>query len=324
MRIPPRSLDTASADTLALLWPSACLVTREEMNLSAEAHSAQPAATHSRRLPRWAGALSFRNIGAIYVWIFLVARLHDLAARPLSHRPTAKSILNQYAITGLAALSIVLPLAAGIFDLSVGATIGFAGVFAGWCLETLGAAARGRRRADPLRRRDDRAAEQPRGREDEHRLLHRHAGDGGDHRRRHARRLRRPDHHRQRLRGLHQDRQHRPLRRPAAGPLHADRDGRAGVRARADRLRPPRIRIRLRARGLAPGRPAGRPHPHDHAGLLGDAGLLRRGRARLADRLGRPDGRARVPDPRLLRRLRRRLPVPPRPLQPLGHRSSPC
>jgi ribose transport system permease protein len=51
---------------------------------------------------------------------------------------TAKSTLNQYAITGLAGLSIVMPLAAGIFDLSIGSTIGFAGVFAGWSLNTLG------------------------------------------------------------------------------------------------------------------------------------------------------------------------------------------
>lgn len=108
------------------------------MNLSAEAHSAQPGATDRPRLPKWAGALSFRNIGAIYVWLFLVLVFTVWQPDLFPTDQTAKSILNQYAITGLAALSIVLPLAAGIFDLSIGATIGFAGVFAGWCLETLG------------------------------------------------------------------------------------------------------------------------------------------------------------------------------------------
>lgn len=106
--------------------------------MSAEAQAAPPSAERSDRAARWSAALSFRNIGAAYVWLFLVVVFAIWIPDLFLTDRTAKSVLNQYAITGLAALSIVMPLAAGIFDLSIGSVIGFAGVFAGWCLNTLG------------------------------------------------------------------------------------------------------------------------------------------------------------------------------------------
>ena len=106
--------------------------------MSADAHAAQPTGNERERLPRWLGSLSYRNIGAVYVWLFLIVVFTIWVPDLFPTDQTAKSVLNQYAITGLAALSIVLPLAAGVFDLSIGSVIGFAGVFAGWCLNTLG------------------------------------------------------------------------------------------------------------------------------------------------------------------------------------------
>jgi len=82
--------------------------------------------------------LSFRNIGAIYVWIALGIVFTIWKPDLFPTTQTLKSTLNEYAITGLAALSIVMPLAAGIFDLSIGSTVGLAGVFAGWSMNTLG------------------------------------------------------------------------------------------------------------------------------------------------------------------------------------------
>jgi ribose transport system permease protein len=93
-----------------------------------------------RRATRLAASLSFRNVGAVYVWIALIVIFAIWKPDLFPTARTAKSILNQYAITGLAALSVVMPLAAGIFDLSIGSTIGFAGVFVGWSLNTLGLA----------------------------------------------------------------------------------------------------------------------------------------------------------------------------------------
>ena len=76
--------------------------------------------------------LSYRNIGAVYVWVVLILIFSVWRSSLLLHVQTAKTILNQYSITGLAALSIVVPLATGIFDLSIGATMGLSGVAAGW------------------------------------------------------------------------------------------------------------------------------------------------------------------------------------------------
>lgn len=106
------------------------------MTTNVEVAQAPPAV--KERVASVAARLSFRNIGAVYVWIALVVIFAIWKPSLFPTTQTAKSTLNQYAITGLAALSIVMPLAAGIFDLSVGSTIGFAGVFAGWSLNTLG------------------------------------------------------------------------------------------------------------------------------------------------------------------------------------------
>lgn len=79
-------------------------------------------------------SLSPRNIGAVYVWALLVVVFAIWIPDLFLRRETFNSILNQYSITGLAALSIVLPLTTGVFDLSVGSTMGLAGVLAGWLL----------------------------------------------------------------------------------------------------------------------------------------------------------------------------------------------
>jgi ribose transport system permease protein len=106
--------------------------------MSADVEVAQPPPAWRERVAGWAGPLSYRNIGAVYVWIVLIVIFTIWQPDLFPTDRTAKSTLNQYAITGLAGLSIVMPLAAGVFDLSVGATIGFAGVFAGWSLNHLG------------------------------------------------------------------------------------------------------------------------------------------------------------------------------------------
>lgn len=87
----------------------------------------------SRRGIRWS-ALGPRNIGAIYVWIVLIAIFAIWIPDLFLTSITFRRVLNEYAITGIAALSIVLPLAAGVFDLSIGSTIGLSGIVAGWIL----------------------------------------------------------------------------------------------------------------------------------------------------------------------------------------------
>ena len=74
-------------------------------------------ATTRVRLP---GALSFRNIGAVYVWLAIAIIFAVWAPATFPTWTTARQILNENAATGLMALSVVIPLCTRTFDLSVG------------------------------------------------------------------------------------------------------------------------------------------------------------------------------------------------------------
>src|ERR1700755_2191447 len=50
---------------------------------------------------RWARGLSPRNIGAIYVWIAIIIIFTIVSPDVFPTAATAKSIVNQYAITGI-------------------------------------------------------------------------------------------------------------------------------------------------------------------------------------------------------------------------------
>jgi ribose transport system permease protein len=74
---------------------------------------------------RW---LAFDRIGGVYVLLAIIAVFGFLEPDQYLTAQTAKTVLNQYALTGLFALSLVVPLAAGVFDLSVAAQAGLANV----------------------------------------------------------------------------------------------------------------------------------------------------------------------------------------------------
>lgn len=82
--------------------------------------------------------LSVRNIGAIYVWIGIIVLFSLIAPETFPTSQTFKAILNQYSITGIVALSLVIPLAAGYYDLSIGYTLGLAGILVAYLLEHTG------------------------------------------------------------------------------------------------------------------------------------------------------------------------------------------
>lgn len=95
------------------------------------------AATPRTRAPlsaRFTSGLSFRTIGAVYVWLLLIVVFAIWIPDLFLREETLKTVLNQYSITGLAALSIVVPLTTGVFDLSIGSTMGLAGIFSAWLL----------------------------------------------------------------------------------------------------------------------------------------------------------------------------------------------
>ncbi|MER5216183.1 ABC transporter permease [Streptomyces sp. NPDC002838] len=85
---------------------------------------------------RTAAALSFRNIGAVYVWLVIVALFTVWAPETFPTATTVKQILNGNAVAGLVALSVVLPLAARVFDLSVAYTMSLTSVLTAYFMVT--------------------------------------------------------------------------------------------------------------------------------------------------------------------------------------------
>jgi ribose transport system permease protein len=79
----------------------------------------------SRRL---ASALAVDKIGAVYVWIAIIIVFTIWAPDTFPTLDTAKQILNTNAITGLAALAILIPLSARVFDLSFAYVMTLSGV----------------------------------------------------------------------------------------------------------------------------------------------------------------------------------------------------
>lgn len=88
-------------------------------------HPARP--TIARRL---ASALRFGNIGAVYVWLLIIVAFSIWQPGTFPTAATARQVLNDNAVTGLVALSVVLPLATRVFDLSIAYTMSLTSVIA--------------------------------------------------------------------------------------------------------------------------------------------------------------------------------------------------
>jgi ribose transport system permease protein len=92
---------------------------------------AAPDATRVQRLKRFA---RFQNVGVIYVWIVIIVVFSIWAGGDFLSWATAKSILNQNAVSGIVALSIIAPLSARTFDLSIGNIVALTGVICAYFL----------------------------------------------------------------------------------------------------------------------------------------------------------------------------------------------
>ncbi|MDQ0946347.1 ribose/xylose/arabinose/galactoside ABC-type transport system permease subunit [Streptomyces phaeochromogenes] len=77
---------------------------------------------------RAAAALSFRTIGAVYVWLVIVVLFSVWAPDTFPTSITVKQVLNGNSVAGLVALSVVPPLAARVFDLSIAFTMSLTSV----------------------------------------------------------------------------------------------------------------------------------------------------------------------------------------------------
>jgi ribose transport system permease protein len=88
----------------------------------------QPAQTGPPLAQGLAHDLAFDRIGAVYVWLGIIVVFSLWAPETFPNLATAKQILNANAITALAALSITIPLAARVFDLSFAFVMTLTGV----------------------------------------------------------------------------------------------------------------------------------------------------------------------------------------------------
>ena len=76
----------------------------------------------------WMSRLAFDKVGAIYVWVAIIVVFSIWVPETFPNVTTAKQILNSNAITALAALSVTIPLAAKVFDLSFALNMTLCGV----------------------------------------------------------------------------------------------------------------------------------------------------------------------------------------------------
>jgi len=84
--------------------------------------------------------LAFTNVSLVYVWgaVFLLFALWE--PNTFLSGTTWKSLLSQQAVTTILALGVVVALAAGVFDLSVGAILGGAAIWIAHLMVSLGIA----------------------------------------------------------------------------------------------------------------------------------------------------------------------------------------
>jgi ribose transport system permease protein len=87
--------------------------------------------SQSDLLQRTLRALSPRNIGAVYILAVIIVFFSINTAEFLTWG-TVQQVFNNYSITGLIALSLIIPLATSTFDLSVGWIASLSGVVAAY------------------------------------------------------------------------------------------------------------------------------------------------------------------------------------------------
>jgi ribose transport system permease protein len=102
------------------------------LTTEAPQESASPSAK-----PAWRATLrhlSFTNISVIYVGIALIVVFSVWVPETFPTSTTARSVLYGSAVPALMALALVIPLSAGLFDLSIGSAMGLANILVAWLL----------------------------------------------------------------------------------------------------------------------------------------------------------------------------------------------
>lgn len=93
---------------------------------------------HDRRaasLKRWRQTLGVRNLSAVYFGVVLFVVFSVWVPKTFLTVNTLRIVLSEQSVTALLAIGLVVPLAAGAFDLSIGYTLGAANVTAAWAMQ---------------------------------------------------------------------------------------------------------------------------------------------------------------------------------------------
>jgi ribose transport system permease protein len=87
------------------------------------------------RFPRM---LSFQNASALWVLLAIVLVFSYTIPETFLAGRTWTSLLDTQATVAIAALALIVPLSAGVFNLAIGAQVGVASIMAGWLLVPIG------------------------------------------------------------------------------------------------------------------------------------------------------------------------------------------
>jgi ABC-type sugar transport system ATPase subunit/ribose/xylose/arabinose/galactoside ABC-type transport system permease subunit len=79
-------------------------------------------------------AASFRNTSALYIFALLFAVFSLWEPATFLTSQTWRLLLDNQAITGMAAIALVIPLSAGVVDLAVGSEVGMGAILVAWLL----------------------------------------------------------------------------------------------------------------------------------------------------------------------------------------------
>lgn len=104
---------------------------RPELEASSAAGSRPEAGASDGLATRLRSTLSFERVGALYVLALIIVAFSILAPDTFPRFATISQIVDNYAITAMAALALIIPLSAGVFDVSGAWTMSLSGVIAG-------------------------------------------------------------------------------------------------------------------------------------------------------------------------------------------------
>jgi ribose transport system permease protein len=82
-----------------------------------------PEHVSGRSLPPWLAALSIKRISAVYLWIAFMVLFTLIAPDTFLTSTTFKVVFSEGVVTCVLALAFLVPLAAGVYDLSIGAVM---------------------------------------------------------------------------------------------------------------------------------------------------------------------------------------------------------